>query len=730
MMTANDLMPILQHHWGYDSYLPLQQAAIDASLSHRDALVVLPTGGGKSLCFQLPAISRDGLTIVVSPLISLMKDQVDSLRSIGVEAAALNSSLSADEQQAILRSTRDGRLKLLYLSPERLVAPSTLAFLTQESPVSIAIDEAHCISSWGHDFRPEYRQLRALRPTFPGVAIQAYTATATPQVRQDIVEQLQMSDPMILVGDFFRPNLVYHVRRRQSGWNQVCDVIERHRDAAGIIYAISRSRVEQISESLNQLGYRTLPYHAGLSDAHRMAHQEALVNDEIQAIVATVAFGMGIDKSNVRYVVHAELPKSIECYQQESGRAGRDGLEADCWLLWTAADAQLWEKIIGNAPEVSQNQSRESLRQMLEFCTRTCCRHAMLVEHFGQTFQGDCQSCDICLGKLGAASQPLELAQKIVSCVARCRENFGADHITKVLTGSKEKQILKFGHEQLSTWGLLAEEPRTQIRDWIDQLIDQGYLQRVGEFSTLSITDSGKALLRGVGEPDLLRSPQPGTVVTPTRILDSWEEVDRGLFDVLRMWRQRLARERAVPAFTIFSDVTLRDLARRRPASERLLTQVHGIGQKKAQDFGEQVIQLIGEYCQQHKLSTDVPVPKLIRPASMQSPQQSNAHARESYALFDAGQSLEQIAESMQRAPSTVVSYLLEYIRDRKIDDASRWVDPVHIRPVEIAASYNDTNRLKPIFEALHGRVPYDSIRIILACRDNRAFSANPSRPE
>lgn len=713
----------LNHHWGYDRFLPLQQAAIDASITGRDSLVVLPTGGGKSLCYQLPALLHDGLTIVVSPLISLMKDQVDALGTLDIPAASLNSSLSHQQQHQVINDCKSGAIKLLYVAPERLTNVNTITELVQCNVASIAIDEAHCISSWGHDFRPEYRQLKMLRQTFPNLAMHAYTATATPQVRQDIIEQLGLKDPVILVGDFHRKNLNYFIKRRQSGLNQVADVIERHRDNCGIIYAISRSKVESISETLNQLGYRTLPYHAGLTEKERTHNQEALINDEIQVIVATVAFGMGIDKSNVRYVIHAEMPKSLENYQQESGRAGRDGLEAECWLFYAGRDAMAWRKMAENSTEEKYDQTLRSIDQVERFCMAHTCRHAQLVKHFGQSMSGSCDACDVCLGQVSLVEDPKTLAQKILSCVIRCEQKFGADHIAKVLKGSRESKITRVNHDKLSTWGLLKEYPKPQIVDWIDQLVQQRFLKRVGDHSIVKLTLTGKQALKGQSVPKLTQANVDDNVrknFTPTTILDSWEGVDRGLFDELRQWRSEVATNKTLAAFIIFSDATLRDLARRRPTTNEILREVHGIGEKKARDYGASVMAVIKEYCESKSIQTDVPAEKNVRLARPDRIDQVNKNARAAFPLFEKGTCIEDICQQLQRAESTVYQYLSDYIHVNKITDPTPWVDPKHITLVETVASYAGTERLKPIRDALHNRIDYKSIRIIVACYVNK----------
>ncbi|MEQ1903034.1 MAG: DNA helicase RecQ [Pirellulaceae bacterium] len=719
----NQLTPLqaLKRYWGYENFLPLQQQAIDAALNGRDAMVVMPTGGGKSLCYQIPAVIRNGLTVVVSPLISLMKDQVDTLRENGIAAAALNSSLSTVTQNKILTDMRTGNLRLLYVAPERLMLPGLLELLQRSPPLSIAIDEAHCISSWGHDFRPEYRTLHTIREKIPGVPLHAFTATATPQVRTDIITQLRLNDPEVLVGNCHRPNLIYHVKRREPGLNQICSVIDRFRNEAGIIYAISRAKVESISDTLNQLGYKTRPYHAGLSDQQRADYQNSLVNDEIEAIVATVAFGMGIDKSNVRYVIHAEMPKSVEAYQQESGRAGRDGLESECWLFHSPGDFMTWQRIIENSPQEHRDRSLQTLKHISNFCTSISCRHKFLVEHFGQKFDADCQSCDICLGKVETIADPLITAQKIVSCVYRCNERFGAAHIVKVLTGSNDAKIVQFGHDKLSTWGLMKDVPRRQISDWIEQLLSQNYLEKTGEYPVLNITPTGWQVLRGELTPSLLKTVTEKAAVTKTKILDSWEGVDRALFEQLRGLRAELAAAQQVPAFIIFSDATLRDIARRRPTDNQNLLAVHGIGERKATDYGQRVIALVHQYCESNNVDSNIVPPRdESRSARHEGPSLPSDGARESFKLFDQGLDVPAVCNQLQRATSTVYGYLEQYIRTQKITDATRWLDPAIVEQIEIAVAHNDTGRLKPTFDALNGTVSYESIRIVVACMKNK----------
>src|SRR6266850_6663034 len=482
--------------WGYDRFLPLQREAIDGVLAGRDSVVVLPTGGGKSLCYQAPAAHLKRLAVVVSPLIALMKDQVDGLRQAGVPAAFLNSSQTPAERADVLRGLAGGRFQLLYVAPERLVMDGFAERLARAQPAFVAVDEAHCISQWGHDFRPEYRQLAVLRERFPGLAIHAYTATATPQVRADIVAELKLKDPLVLVGSFDRPNLVYRVVPRTDRIVQVLAAIARHRDQAGIVYCIRRAEVEDLTAALVRRGLQAVRYHAGLADEERRANQDAFVNERVDIVVATVAFGMGIDRSNVRYVIHAGMPKSLEHYQQEAGRAGRDGLEAECLLLHSGSDYGMWKSLLGDPPPPG---ALRKLGEMYAFCQDAICRHRALVTYFGQRYDStSCGACDVCLGETVSGTDTTGIAKKILSAAAELRGRFGGAHVADVLCGAQTGRVAQLGHERLAAYGSLRGEKKSQVRTWIDQLMAHGLLARSGdEYPTLAITREGAAALRG-----------------------------------------------------------------------------------------------------------------------------------------------------------------------------------------------------------------------------------------
>jgi ATP-dependent DNA helicase RecQ len=576
---------------------------MDAVMAGRDSLLVLPTGGGKSLCFQAPAIAREGLAIVVSPLISLMKDQVDTLVGNGVAAAYYNSSMPSEARAEVTRGIREGRYRMLYVAPERLVGDGGDGFLKllESKPVSfIAVDEAHCISQWGHDFRTEYRQLARLRERWPSVSMHAYTATATGRVRKDIMTQLGLRDATELVGSFDRPNLVYRVLARATLKAQILGVLERHRGQAGIIYCTSRKEVDSLSQWLNDTGWRARPYHAGLPDEERSRNQDAFLNEEVDLVVATVAFGMGIDRSDVRFVIHSGAPQSLEHYQQESGRAGRDGLEAECVLIASGADFLKWRVMLEKNGEMSDAR-RGLLRDMERYAASVGCRHKRLVGYFGEAFaKDDCGACDYCLGELETVGDAVTVARKVLSCVARVGQRFGAGHVTNVLRGSDSEQVRSRGHHELSVFGLMKDATIDELRGYVDQLLAHGLLQQGGdEYPILQLTAEGLELLKDAGaQPDLSlarqKRPEKGRLPKRARVeTEGWEGVDRELFERLRAMRMQVARKRGVPPYVIFHDTTLREIARTKPATMDALRHIYGVGARKADDLGDLVLQVV-----------------------------------------------------------------------------------------------------------------------------------------
>ncbi|MFM7035756.1 MAG: DNA helicase RecQ [Planctomycetia bacterium] len=599
-----DVTEILSRWWGFDTLRPLQAEAIAAALDGRDSLVVMPTGGGKSLCYQVPPLVGDSTDVVVSPLVALMKDQVDALEAIGYPAAALYAGIEQEDRQRIRDRLAAGDLRLLFAAPERLVNTGLLDLLARVGVKRFAIDEAHCISHWGHDFRPEYRQLAMLRERFPSASFHAFTATATPRVRQDIAAQLHLRDPAVLVGTFDRPNLVYRVVPRTDRIGQTLEIVGRHRGEASIVYCISRRETEQLAARLAAEGILARPYHAGLDAAERHATQEAFARETIDVVVATVAFGMGIDRSNVRLVLHTSLPKSLEAYQQETGRAGRDGLAAECVLLYSSADVFSWESLVRKSADESGLAEDEAatliasavehLHAMRRYAQAARCRHAALSEYFGQSYQASsCEACDVCLGETESLPDSTVTAQKIISCVARVGERFGVRHVCEVLRGAKTDGITRHGHERLSTYGLLATFDQRAAENLMHQLLDQDLLARSGgDRPVVMLNARSWEVMRGERDVVLLR-PRVGRAKTAKADADDWSGVDRDLFERLRSWRRRVADARGKPAWTVLDDKALRAIAREKPGSPAALLRCKGIGEKRLADLGAAILDIV-----------------------------------------------------------------------------------------------------------------------------------------
>ncbi|NKB90422.1 MAG: DNA helicase RecQ [Acidobacteria bacterium] len=602
--STEDVLEVVRRYWGFDELRPLQHDAIRAGMDQRDSLVVLPTGGGKSLCYQVPPLLTGRTDIVVSPLISLMKDQVDGLRTNGYPAAALHSGLDPQNRSEAEDFIASGDCRLVFVSPERLVTPWFLNTVEKLGVSTFAVDEAHCISHWGHDFRPEYRQLAVLKERVPGASIHAYTATATERVRDDICAQLALVDPTVLVGNFDRPNLLYRLVPRLDLRGQVREVLHRHENEAVIIYCISRKETERLAGHLQDEGHQAAYYHAGMDAAPRRQTQERFANEELDVIVATVAFGMGIDRSNVRCVVHIATPKSIEHYQQETGRAGRDGLEAECVLLHSPADTMRWQTLMERSAAEGDGGGLAGSLALLDEIRRYCapgkCRHQALVEHFGQAYDapGDagCGACDVCLGETEGLVEATKDAQMILSCVARLQQSYGMGHVADVLRGAKTERIRSLAHDELSTYGLMEGKAQKQIMNLIFQLLDQELLTRSpGEYPVLLLNDASLEVMRGERTVHLVPA-KAQRVRKSSRDSASWEGVDMELFERLRGLRTELARERDVPPYLIFGDASLRDMAASKPSNETEFLAVHGVGEKKLKDLGEVFLAAIASH--------------------------------------------------------------------------------------------------------------------------------------
>jgi ATP-dependent DNA helicase RecQ len=595
-----EILTTVRRYWGFATLRPLQAEAIRAGLEQRDSLVVMPTGGGKSLCYQVPPAVAGRTDIVVSPLIALMKDQVDALRTCGYPAAALHSGMELAQLRSIEREIIAGHHHLILVAPERMLAPRFLEIATRLNVSSFAIDEAHCISHWGHDFRPEYRQLAELKSRFQDASIHAYTATATPRVRSDIVEQLGLKEPIILVGSFDRQNLVYRVIPKQDINAQVATVLRRHSAEAAIVYCISRKDTEQMARYLVSAGVRAAHYHAGMQSEDRRCTQDRFAAEEIDVVVATVAFGMGIDRSDIRCVIHSALPKSIEHYQQETGRAGRDGLPAECVLFYSVADVIRWQELLqwsaeqANAPPQVVESGKQLLEGIRRFATVVGCRHAALSSYFGEHYQApNCGACDLCMGEVEGVTDATVLAQKVLSCVARVEQRFGVEHVADVLIGADNERVRRRHHEKLSTYGLLKEMPRKTVVNLIYQLVDAALLERTLDVRpVLKLNQMSWEVMRGRRPVTLLQAKKTGPA--QTRIEESsWRHVDEALFEKLRELRRAIAAARSVAAFVILHDSTLRELARIQPTSLDMLRSVHGIGERKIADFGATFVECI-----------------------------------------------------------------------------------------------------------------------------------------
>ncbi len=600
--AMESIQKALKQYWGYKDFLPLQKQAMECFKHQTDSIVVLPTGGGKSLCFQAPAVTMPGLAIAVSPLISLMKDQVDALNECGIAAERFDSSLSSSQQTSVLAKIHNKKLKILYLSPERLVSGNFLKILRKIELSFIAVDEAHCVSMWGHDFRPEYRQLGMLKEIFPDVTIGAYTATATQQVRNDIAEQLKLKNPRMLIGSFDRPNLIYKVRPRENIIKQVRAILDRLKNESGIVYCIRRRDVDNLCYQLKDRGYSVAPYHAGMADEKRKTNQDAFAREKINTIIATIAFGMGIDKSNVRYVIHTGMPKSLEHYQQESGRAGRDGLEAECCLFYSGGDYGTWKSLMKDMPEDAKNIAMIKLLEMYKYCTGTVCRHKAILHYFGQKLNKEnCNACDICLGETDCIDDSLVTAQKILSCIIRLDQRYGGDYTAMVLTGSQDSRIIQNNHNNLSTYGLLADYSKHNVHDWIEQLTGQDYIEKTGDYNVLKVTEKGWAALKGKQTPRLLKPVRKPKKVSRA-VEDSWAGVDENLFEALRKLRSSIASEKKVPAYIIFGDAALRDMARQKPTTLEGFLHIKGVGEKKCRQYGQLITSAIKNYCRKNQI--------------------------------------------------------------------------------------------------------------------------------
>jgi len=605
-MEGTSVDALLKQYFGFDTFRPLQRKIIEETLASHDVFAILPTGGGKSLCYQLPAMARSGLTVVASPLIALMKDQVDALTAAGVPATFLNSSLDRAESARRLRGLHQGEYRLLYVAPERMVLSGFLEDLKRWRINLLAVDEAHCISEWGHDFRPEYRQLVQVRDALPSVPVMALTATATERVREDIVRQLKLRHPGCHVASFNRPNLTYRVMHKHRPYEQILACLRERPHESGIIYCQARKTAEALADRLRDDRIPARAYHAGLEAAIRNRHQELFLRDEIRVICATIAFGMGINKPNVRFIIHHDLPKNIEGYYQETGRAGRDGLPSDCLLLFNAGDVVKYLRFID---EKTDDQERRTARRQLDeivgFAESPACRRAHLLGYFGESFaEENCGACDNCLNPRETIDATI-VAQKFLSCIYRIRQrsgfNVGLNHVVEVLTGGKSEKVLKWGHDQLTTYGIGNEHTRKEWCILGRELVRMGLVrQNIDQFNILELTAEGVTALKSrqpIRMATMVKPPEP------RRHRAGEIECDESLFERLRSLRKRLADQRGVPPYIVFSDVALRQMAHSYPTDETAFLRISGVGERKLNEYGAAFLAVIREYLETHPRS-------------------------------------------------------------------------------------------------------------------------------
>ncbi len=718
--SSEQIAATLQSTFGYRSFRPLQEEIVHAILDRQDVFVLMPTGGGKSLCYQLPALLLDGLTVVVSPLIALMKDQVDALQALGVPATFINSSLDSTEAGERQAAVARGDIKLLYVAPERLVLPGFLHLLRHRGVTMFAIDEAHCVSEWGHDFRPEYRELRQLRDQFPDAIFSAFTATATPRVQQDIRDQLGLERASGFQGSFNRPNLYYEVRPKQAAYQQLLDYIHSRKGASGIIYCQTRASTEDLADRLRGDGINAAAYHGGMDGKQRQRVQEAFVRDNVQIIVATIAFGMGIDKPDVRFVVHYDLPKNLEGYYQESGRAGRDGDPADCILFFTYGDVGKHLHFIDDKPtEALRDAARQQLRQMTDWAESTTCRRKALLGYFDEVWDGvQDPCCDVCRNPVDEVDYTVA-AQMFLSCVKRTGERFGAAYVIDVLRGSTAERIMKFGHNRLSTWGIGKDRSKEEWNYIVRGIVRNGFARQAPEeYNAVKITNEGYQLLFK-GEKLLLpAAPVRGSRRTATDAGDI-AQPHPDLFNELRQLRKQLADRRGVPPYVIFPDTTLRQMAAQLPGDVGQLLSISGVGQRKAQEFGDDFLAAIGEYAMRTgaapaKLPMN-PIASVVRAGRRKSLSDT---ARQTLDLFDRGLSIADIARERGLSDITVEGHLEDAIRSGADVDLDRLVSPSRRLEIEAAIEEVGAELLKPIRDALGEEFTYAEIRFTRAAHE------------
>ncbi|HLO51904.1 MAG TPA: DNA helicase RecQ [Kamptonema sp.] len=701
----------LKHFFGYDSFRPGQRQIVEEALSKRDMLIVMPTGGGKSLCFQLPALLKPGLTVVVSPLIALMQDQVESLKDNGIGATFLNSTLSVMETRSREAAILEGKIKLLYVAPERLLSERFLPFLDRvEASLGIsafAIDEAHCVSEWGHDFRPEYRQMLQVRDRYPHIPIMALTATATDRVRTDITQQLALRQPYIHVASFNRPNLYYEVRpKTKHSFSELLQIIQKT-GGSGIIYCLSRKNVDELAYKLQQCGISALPYHAGLNDSDRTINQTRFIRDDVQIMVATVAFGMGINKPDVRFVVHYNLPRNLEGYYQEAGRAGRDGEPAQCILFLGYGDRKTIEYLIEQKPDPQEQRiATQQFRRVIDYAEASDCRRTIQLSYFGEAFPGNCSQCDNCRNQKPMEDWTLE-AMKFLSAVARCKERFGMNYIIDVLRGSKSQKILQYGHDKLSTYGIGKEKSAEDWKMLARSLLHQGLLDETTDgYSVLKLNARSWEIMKRERTVEIAVIRKQEVQAIPRSSAVEGEI----LFGLLRTLRKQIADEQGVPPYVVFPDSSLRAMAEQRPQTLNEFAKISGVGTRKRDKYGKQFIEAIREYCEEQGMptaSTPLKAENILN--------QPSYTQMLTLQLYQQGLTVEIIAEMRDIRPSTVYSHLAELIEMKQPVDINQLVSNKRQQSIIAAIEVVGDNSLNAIYQILGEKYSYDEIKLVRA---------------
>ncbi len=712
--NTTSLETVLKTYFGYDSFRSHQKEIIESVLKKQDSIVLMPTGGGKSLCFQLPALCLPGLTLVVSPLIALMKDQVDSLNANGIPAVAMTSAIDFDELKTIERDLIDGQYKLLYIAPERLKNFYFREFLQRVSVSLIAIDEAHCISDWGHDFRPDYRNLKELRLSYAKIPCIALTATATPQVLADIEQQLCLENANTFVTSFNRENLSYHIHSKDQQFDKLLHYLKKHEDGSTVIYRFSRKGTESLAKDLRAAGYRAGIYHAGLSSDDRRKVQDAFIKDDLQIMVATIAFGMGIDKPDVRLVVHYEMPKSVEGYFQETGRAGRDGLPSECILFYSPGDIYKQKFFINRITlEKEKQQAQKKLDEVAQYCELTSCRRKFLLNYFGEDYnQENCENCDSCLHPKELVDMT-ELAKHLIQTIAESGQRWGMAQITHMAKGSKRKSIKDAGLDQLKKFGCASNYSPNEIKYYLEQMLRNGYLRKTtGEYPVIMLTLKSKEVFTKNEPVRLLPLEQQIVVESPKPeiLLD----YDRRLFALLKALRKAIAEEKNVPPFIIFGDTTLIEMATYYPKSKESLFKIKGVGEEKLQEFGGEFLQCIATYTEAEDLQEQpIPTRSTTTTTSRKKKKTLGASHLETKELIESGLSVAKVAKKKGIAEKTVVAHLEDFIKrgeDLSFDHLKK--DVPNLESIQSAFTESGSHLLKPVYLALDEAISYEEIRI------------------